>query len=78
MFLKNQKKGNFDRQNLTGYQQGRSNISGSAQTEMPNPFRPLPGKRTLVALAEENFKISTWPENTFRISKSLIFFGFFK
>ena len=40
----------------------------------PLPFPPLPaGKRTLVALAGENFKIkvSTWPENTLPGSHNL-------
>ena len=42
-------------------------------TPLPLPFLPLPGKRTLVALSGENFKIlvSTWPENTLPGSQNL-------
>ena len=70
---------NFDRQNLTGYQQGRSNIfwwerpNRNTPSLLPFPSSPLPGKRTLVALAGENFKIkvSTGPENTLPGSQNL-------
>ena len=75
---------NFDRQNLTGYQQGRSNIfwwerpNRNTPSLLPFPSSPLPGKRTLVALAGENFKIevSTWPENTLPGSQNLILWIF--